>query len=748
MKKTLYLLFFVLLTLHVEAQNLVVNPSFEVTSSNCGNFGGEGFFSDLNGSWDNASNNVEGDSCSSPDLFSECNLIFGNPSPTNMPSSVLGFQYSRTGTRHAGIITHEALDEYREYIQGQTTSPLVAGQSYCVSMYVSLGNAVMFATDNMGIYFGNTPYQRDPCPGSSNSGIYVTPQLNYDCSAIIDTANWVRLEWNYVAAGGEQYFMIGNFFNNSNTTIVSNPGGNFTNPYAYYFIDDVSIVATNECCYADLADTPVLCAADAPITLAAVEGVGSDCSGASTGTWSGTGITDGAAGTFDPSVAGAGMHTITYTLSCGFSTTTSVEVNPCATLSVCEEANGDFTVSGGTGPYTWSEEGQIEDCSACQDLFPIPPCSFPPGCSVTVTGWIEFATGTTVTPGSTYPIQVVDSQGGIIVLANAGTVPSCSAIPCDLSLSLVSMQSACDDNADGTITVEAQGNIGTVNYSWNTNPAQTGPTASGLAAGSYTVTATDQQDCEATLSETITVNSVTAEAGEDQTICKGGSVTLTASGGVSYVWDNGFGVTAPGEVITFSPPETTTYSVTATGPGGCTDIDFVTVNVYQVPLVNLSSPASVLCNNASAIELVGDPAGGTFDGAGMTGSTFNPATAGVGTHTISYTYYEQVECPTTDTVNLTVELCTGIESDSFAHNFSIHPNPTSGLLIVEHTGGIVGQAEINITDVTGKEVIKSTQVSLDGLRMPLDLSSFSKGMYFLNVIQDGNRIASIRITKE
>lgn len=51
------------------AQNLVVNPSFEITSSNCGNLGGEGFFTDLTGSWDNASNNVGGDSCSSPIFF-------------------------------------------------------------------------------------------------------------------------------------------------------------------------------------------------------------------------------------------------------------------------------------------------------------------------------------------------------------------------------------------------------------------------------------------------------------------------------------------------------------------------------------------------------------------------------------------------------------------------------------------------------------------------------------------------------
>ncbi len=111
MKKNFTVVLFMLMSVFASAQNLVVNPSFEQTASNCGNFGGEGFFTDLNGSWSNASNNALGDSCSSPDLFSACNTLFGNPTPTNMPSAVLGFQYSRTGTRHAGIITHEALSD-------------------------------------------------------------------------------------------------------------------------------------------------------------------------------------------------------------------------------------------------------------------------------------------------------------------------------------------------------------------------------------------------------------------------------------------------------------------------------------------------------------------------------------------------------------------------------------------------------------------------------------------------------------
>src|SRR5690606_11506522 len=84
------------------------------------------------------------------------------------------------------------------------------------------------------------------------------------------------------------------------------------------------------------------------------------------GTWSGTGITDAVNGTFDPSVAGAGTHTITYTIggSCGATDTENITVNanddasfnytsasfcltdpnPSATIS--GTAGGNFTISG------------------------------------------------------------------------------------------------------------------------------------------------------------------------------------------------------------------------------------------------------------------------------------------------------------------------------------------------------------------------------------------------------------------
>lgn len=55
-----------------------------------------------------------------------------------------------------------------------------------------------------------------------------------------------------------------------------------------------------------ITPVPSLCVGSAPVTLSAVIGGG---------TWSGNGITDGNAGTYDPSVAGAGNDTVTYTIT-------------------------------------------------------------------------------------------------------------------------------------------------------------------------------------------------------------------------------------------------------------------------------------------------------------------------------------------------------------------------------------------------------------------------------------------------
>lgn len=577
-------------------QNLVVNPSFEITSSNCGSFGGEGFSTDLAASWNSANSNTAGDSCSSPDLFSLCNTLPGfGPTPTNMPNSFLGYQVSRTGTRHAGIITYEALGSpYREYIQGRTTSPLVAGQVYCVSMYVSLGNDVTNATNNIGVRFTNTQYMRDAC--TQGSLINLPPQLNYTCAPILDTTNWVRLQWNYTAVGGEQYFTIGNFFNNAGTTVAST-GVTSLNPYAYYYIDDVSITA-NTCCAADITPQPTLCISDAPVTLTAVPPLGASCTpSAITGTWSGLGVSS--TGVFSPAVAGVGIHTITFNLSCGATATTTITVSPCVSLVACVETNGSITASNGVAPYSWQNQTTTQDCSAC-----ILACTFPPGCAVNVTSWTTFATGTTIPAPTTYPIQLIDNAGGTLLINNVGSLPACTSSPCPTITVAVSSQTAvgCGSTNNGTATVSASG--GTPGYQYVWTPGNLiGATQNSLSAQTYTVNVLDASNC--TGSTTVTITSSTAlslTTGSTFATCglNNGSASVSVNGGTgtyTYAWSpsGGTAATTPNNL---APG---TYTVTVTG-GGCSGTASVAVTSQPAPVVVVTAvnhPTCIGGNNGS-----------------------------------------------------------------------------------------------------------------------------------------------------
>jgi large repetitive protein len=85
----------------------------------------------------------------------------------------------------------------------------------------------------------------------------------------------------------------------------------------------------------------------------------------------------------------------------------------------------------------------------------------------------------------------------------------------------------------------------------------------------------------------------TANAGPNQTICQGQSVTIggnpTGTGpSPTYSWDNGAGTTAN---PTVSPNTTTTYTVTVTS-GACVETDQMTVTVLNTPsaVVNFSQP--------------------------------------------------------------------------------------------------------------------------------------------------------------
>jgi gliding motility-associated-like protein len=133
-----------------------------------------------------------------------------------------------------------------------------------------------------------------------------------------------------------------------------------------------------------------------------------------------------------------------------------------------------------------------------------------------------------------------------------------------------------------------------------------------------------------------------ASAGNDVQICEGTSVTLNASGGVSYQWLPATGLDNPGIANPVArPASTTTYTVIVTDGNGCRNTDDVTVTVMPAPVAEFNVTGACakayisVTNNSS-------PAGISYLWDFGDGSTYNgllPAHAyeAGGTYTISLT---------------------------------------------------------------------------------------------------------------
>ncbi|MBS1617562.1 MAG: SprB repeat-containing protein, partial [Bacteroidetes bacterium] len=497
----------------LRAQNLVLNPSFETTSS-CP-VGISQF--NLATNWN--STNTGADSCSSPDLYAGCAPAIGG---ANSPNGLLGYQASRTGTHHAGIILSEGFvgcthlnDNYREYIEGQTSAPLVAGQKYLVRFYVSLPEGVMWGSNSIGVYFSNTQYLHNACP--SNQLIPVTPQLNMCGPAIMDTLRWIPIQWIYTAAGGEQYFTIGNFKNDNNTNYVSLNCNTF-NPYIYYYIDDVniSIAQPNQCGITVLTDSVnATCGSNNGSVSINAQG----CTTPFSYAWSapgGTGTT--------LSNLGAGSYTVSVTDATGCVQTASVSVNAACPTTLCRNTNGSLSVSGGTAPYTW----QVWDSTGtvCQGGIVFGTLCLG-GTWVTTYGWKTVSTGAATTytpPAGTDTLREIDNAGTTVTSWNIATLPPCNA--CNLVVTPGrTVNVACARNASGFAKVNHTGGTAPLTYTWSPNVSTT-DSASGLAAGTYTVTVSDASGCTGTASFTIT-GPTTNVAGTVQTNLPAGCTTNT-----------------------------------------------------------------------------------------------------------------------------------------------------------------------------------------------------------------------------
>jgi len=515
---------------------------------------------------------------------------------------------------------------------------------------------------------------------------------------------------------------------------------------------------------------PSLCSNAAPYVLTQGSPAG--------GTYSGTGVTGAS---FDPA---AGTQTITYNYTdpygCAFSTNNTITVNTAPTVTlgsftaVCSN-NGSITLggespAGGTFSGTNVSGGMFDPSGGTQSV----TYSYTDGngCSNTASQTFTVNTAPTPTLGAFTP-----------VCSNGGSVTLNGESPAGGTFSGTGVSGGMFDPSVGTQTItysytDGNGCTGTITQPFNVNIAPTvtqdpiadvcqngspitltgglpaGGTYSGTgvsggmfdpSVGTQTITYsyTDANSCTNTASTSITVTAATnASLSSFTPACSNNSPVTLSGGSPAGGTYSGTGVTGG----MFDPSvgtQTITYTVYVGTPCESSTTGVFTVNT--APSVALTLTVTDLCIYNSAVALAGGtPASGSYSGNGVSGSSFNPASAGLGNSTITYTYTDGNGCSGSATDIINVDDCAGInETDAVV--VAVAPNPSTGNFMVS-VKDVSLLTNLSVIDLSGKTVQNNVEL-VDATSVSVTIADKNTGVYILTG-EYNNQPFSIRLVKQ
>ena len=366
-----------------------------------------------------------------------------------------------------------------------------------------------------------------------------------------------------------------------------------------------------------------------------------------------------AAGTYTCTVSDVNncvkIQAVTITEPTVINTTVSSQTN--LNCNGASTGAATITATGGTGAYTYS--------------------------------WTSNSSTTATATGlaaGTYTCTVTDVNSCVKIQAVTITAPTV------INTSVSSQTNVgCNGTSTGAATIAATGGTGAYTYSWTSN-SSTSATATGLAAGTYTCTVTDANNCVKIQAVTITEPAVinTTVSSQTNVGCNGastGAATVTATGGTTaytYAWTSNSSTTATATGLAAG-----TYTCTVTDANNCVKIQAVTITEPAVINTTVSSQTNVGCNGASSGAATITATGGT--GAYTYSWTSNSSTSATATGLAAGTY----TCTVTDANN-----CVKIQAVTITEPAVINTTVASQTN-VSCNGGSTGAATVTATGGTG-----------------------------------------------
>lgn len=309
-------------------------------------------------------------------------------------------------------------------------------------------------------------------------------------------------------------------------------------------------------------------------------------------------------------------------------------------------------------------------------------------------------------PGGPYNTQSIGPLGPGQYIVTVTDTNGCTGVdtvnitdPPALTVSANATNASCGAVCDGAATAIVNGGTPGYTYSWNTVPPQTTQTATGLCAGTYTVTVTDTNGC--TAQDTTVINNlivITINPSVINISCNGicdGMATAVPSGGqvpYTYQWSNGDTTQTadslcPGWVY-----------VTVTDNNGCVSTDSINMPVAPPVLVpNGSIDQLISCNGVCDAMVSSSPSGGTPPYSVVwtlpNGIDTNNVCAGIAVVTVT----DSAGCIQSDTLVIT-------EPDTIAPNpviVDVNCNgDTTGSITFNPSGGTPGYTYVWVPNVS------------------------------------------------
>ncbi len=465
-------------------------------------------------------------------------------------------------------------------------------------------------------------------------------------------------------------------------------------------------------------------------------------------------------------------ETITVSGTPGIGPYTADIIPPAGAIPGQTRLRVRITYTGTVSPCGTATYGEVEDYS------------------VFVLGWLLVDNyGGTITPGDSAMINVdLDAsnlESGIYTAdINIGSNdPDMGMVTVPVTLGVGESIPSLDAYASPALICEGDttqlqvdiiGGSGTYTYNWTSIPAgfvstepdpQVNPVDTTLYIvevfdGIFTVTDTAKVEVAA-------LPGIAAVPSGETTFCIDPPNTIFTTEGaefaLSYTWnidpETAGTIEGGGQngIVDWDPAFTGDVFISVKAVNDCGEgilSDALTVTINPLPDVNLSLPADTVCVAAPAFELnLGTPAGGVYSGSGITENggifSFDPAIAGTGDQTITYTYSDENGCENYAEAVINVSECLGINEVVNGIHIELFPNPSHGKFTIKLVSGNSGCFDLRILNNMGTEVFSEHGIQVNGsLEKDIDLSSLAEGLYFIYMNSNKtNYIRKIIISK-